>query len=151
MQTLPTLPIMKRVLFLRRVPLLADMGPAELKQVAAVAQERVFSDGALICRQGESGEEMFIVVAGEARVVLEAEGGQVRELARRQPGEVVGEMSIISREPRMAALIAAGETRLLSLDRKAFEGILRERPETGLAVMRVLSQRLREAQALPEA
>jgi HEAT repeat protein len=150
MQTLPTLPIMERVLFLQRVPLFADLEPAELKQVAAVAQERLFSDGTTICRQGEPGEEMFIVVAGEARVVLEAEGGRRRELARRQPGEVVGEMSIISREPRMAALIAAGETRLLSIDRKAFEGILRERPETGLAVMRVLSQRLREAQAPPE-
>jgi CRP-like cAMP-binding protein len=146
MQTLPTISLMERVLFLRRVPLFADLQPAELKQVAAIAQERLFSDGETICRQGEAGEEMFIVISGEARVVLDAEGGQSRDLARRRPGEVVGEMAIISQEPRMASVLAAGQVRLLSIDRRSFEGMLHERPETGLAVMRVLSQRLREAQ-----
>ena len=150
MQTLPTISLMERVLFLRRVPLFTDLQPAELKQVASIAQERLFSDGETICRQGEAGEEMFIVIAGEARVVLEAEGRQSRDLARRRPGEVVGEMAIISQEPRMASLLAAGPVRMLSIDRRSFEGILRERPETGLAVMRVLSQRLREAQGPPE-
>jgi CRP-like cAMP-binding protein len=93
---------------------------------------------------------MFIVISGEARVVLDAEGGQFRDLARRRSGEVVGEMAIISQEPRMASVLAAGPVRLLSIDRRSFEGILRERPETGLTVMRVLSQRLREAQGPPE-
>ena len=146
MQTLPTISLMERVLFLRRVPLFADLQPAELKQVASIAQERLFSDGETICRQGEAGEEMYIVISGEARVVLDAEGGQPRDLARRRPGEVVGEMAIITQEPRMASVLAAGQVRLLSIDRRSFEGILRERPETGLAVIRVLSQRLREAQ-----
>jgi HEAT repeat protein/predicted MFS family arabinose efflux permease len=146
MQTLPTISLMERVLFLRRVPLFADLQPAELKQVASIAQERLFSDGEAICRQGEAGEEMFIVISGEARVVVETEGGQSRDLARRRPGEVVGEMAIITQEPRMASVLAAGPVRLLSIDRRSFEGMLRERPETGLAVMRVLSQRLREAQ-----
>ena len=146
MQTLPTISLMERVLFLRRVPLFADLQPAELKQVGSIAQERLFSDGETICRQGEAGEEMYIVISGEARVVLDAEGGQSRDLARRRAGEVVGEMAIISQEPRMASVMAAGQVRLLSIDRRSFEGILRERPETGLAVMRVLSQRLREAQ-----
>ena len=146
MQTLHTISLLERVLFLRSVPLFADLQPAELKQVASIAQERLFSDGEAICRQGEAGEEMFIVISGEARVVLEAEAGQSRDLARRRPGEVVGEMAIITQEPRLASVLAAGQVRLLSIDRRSFEGILRERPETGLAVMRVLSQRLREAQ-----
>ena len=54
-------------------------------------------------------------------------------------------MAIISREPRFATLIADGVVRALCINQKQFEGILRERPEICLAMMRVLSQRLKEA------
>jgi CRP-like cAMP-binding protein len=66
-------------------------------------------------------------------------------VARRKAGEYVGEMAIINQEPRMASLVAAGDLRALCIDRKQFEGLLRERPETSLAVMRVLCARLKEA------
>ena len=69
------------------------------------------------------------------------------ELARRDPGDYVGEMAVISQEPRMASLLAEGDTRVLCIERGQFEAILRERPETSLAVMRMLIARLREAQA----
>jgi HEAT repeat protein/predicted MFS family arabinose efflux permease len=140
MNSLPTLSLMERILFLRRVPLFADLTPADLKQVGAIASERLYSDGDVIAHQGEIGDEMYVIVSGEVRVL--AGGGP--ELARRRTGEYVGEMAIISREPRMASLVAAGEARLLCIDQKHFEGLLRERPETSLAVMRVLCERLRE-------
>ncbi|MGH2555306.1 MAG: Crp/Fnr family transcriptional regulator, partial [Actinomycetota bacterium] len=87
-----------------------------------------------------------IVVSGEIRVVLETEGDQA-EVARRRPGDCVGEMAIVSEEPRMASLVAGGDVRTLSIDRRRFERILKERPEASLAVMRVLCERLREAHA----
>ena len=68
-----------------------------------------------------------------------------KEIARRNTGDVVGEMSIISGEPRIASLIAVEETHFLCLDKKSFEGLIRERPEVGFAVMRVLCVRLKEA------
>lgn len=64
------------------------------------------------------------------------------EIARARPNDFVGEMSIISQSPHSASLIAAGETRLLTISRTDFEQILRLRPETSLAVMRVLCNRL---------
>ncbi|MGH2521933.1 MAG: cyclic nucleotide-binding domain-containing protein, partial [Anaerolineales bacterium] len=142
--TIPTLSPMERILFLRRVPLFADLSPADLKQVAAVASEQFFPDGEVLFRQGEPGAEMFIVVSGEVRVVVSDEGKSEEEVARRKAGEYVGEMAIISQEPRMASLVASGDVRTLCIDQKHFEGILRERPETSLAVMRVLCARLRE-------
>jgi len=68
--------------------------------------------------------------------------------SQRGPGEYVGEMSIISREPRMASLTASSDVRLLFIGQKEFEGILRERPEASLAVMRVLINRLKESQGV---
>lgn len=143
METLQTLSLMERILFLRRVPLFAELPPADLKQIAAIAGEHVHTDGEVISEQGEMGDEMFIIVSGEVRVVATS-AGEAEEIVRRGPGEYVGEMSIISQEPRMASLIAAGEVRTLCIDQAEFEEILRSRPETSLAVIRVLCDRLRE-------
>ncbi|MCZ6528845.1 MAG: HEAT repeat domain-containing protein, partial [Chloroflexi bacterium] len=130
MKVLPTLSIMERILFLQRVPMFSELPPVELKQVAAVAWENFYTEGDLIARQGESGDAMFIIVDGEVKVYAE---DTREELALRGPGEYVGEMSIISQEPRMASLRAAGDVRMLCIGQKEFEGIIRERPETSLA------------------
>lgn len=143
--TLPTLSLMERILFFRRVPLFAYLTPADLKQVAGIASEQFFPDGETIAYQGEPGDEMYIIVSGEVRVMTPNADGTECEVARRKPGEYVGEMAIISQEPRMASLAAVGDLRALCIDRKQFEGLLRERPETSLAVMRVLCARLKEA------
>jgi len=100
----------------------------------------------MIARQGEPGEEMYIIVSGEVRVTSGEAGRAAVELARRGPGDYVGEMAIISQEPRMASLVAHGNVRVLHITQAQFESLLRERPETSLAVMRVLCARLKEMQ-----
>ncbi len=97
------------------------------------------------CEQGEPGDEMHIVVDGEIRVSVGSGDGSARDVASRTRGEYVGEMAILGEESRMASLVCAGPVRTLGLDRRSFERILRERPDVSLAVMRVLSDRLREA------
>ena len=146
METLATLSIMERILFLRRVPLFSDLPPGELKQVAAITNEQYYLDGEIIARQGEPGEEMYVIVSGEVLVTDSAGSQSTVEVARRGPGEYVGEMAIISQEPRMASLSAHGDVRVLHIAQPQFEAILRERPETSLAVMRVLCARLKEMQ-----
>ena len=144
MQTLQTLSLMERILFLKRVPLFSELPPTEIKQVAAIADEHLFVDGEIMADQNEPGDEMYIIVSGLVRVIVSNDGGLEVELARREAGQYVGEMALISRKPRMARLVAEGDVRTLCIGQKQFEGILRERPETSLAVMRVLSDRLRE-------
>jgi hypothetical protein len=68
MENIPTLSLMERILFFKQVLLFAGLAPGDLKQVAAVAQEESFSDGATIVRQGDVGDMMFIVVSGEISV-----------------------------------------------------------------------------------
>ena len=142
MKTSPTLSIMERILCLRRVPLFSGFTPADLKQVAAITGEHFFVDGDLIAGQDEPGDEMFIIVSGKVKVV-QKNGGVEKMVALRGPGEYVGEMSIITQEPRMASLVAQGDVRLLCISQKQFQSILRERPDTSLAVMRELINRLK--------
>ena len=144
MENIATLSLMERILFLKRVPLFEALSPADLKQVAAIAQEESFSDGALLAREGDVGDVMFILVSGEVSVTSTRDGKEV-ELARRKKGEYVGEMALISKEPRIATMTTVGNVRALSIDQKSFESLLRDRPDVSLAVIRILCERLKEA------
>jgi HEAT repeat protein len=143
------LSVIERVLFLRKVSLFADLSPADLERVAQLVEERGYADREVIAAEGELGEELHIVIEGTIRVVQGREGSE-RELVRRTSGDVVGEMSLIARAPRVASLIADGPVRTIRLGRHEFESMLRERPGVALAVMRVLVQRLAEG-GRPEA
>jgi HEAT repeat protein len=144
-ETLATLSIMERVLFLRKVPLFTALPPPDLRPIASIAEEHVYVDGDTIARQGDVGEEMHIIVSGAVSVAVRDGSDAQRVVAVRSEGDVVGEMAIVTNEPRMADLVARGSVRLLSIDRRRFESIIRERPETALGVIRVLSRRLAES------
>jgi CRP-like cAMP-binding protein len=135
--------LIERVLFLRRVPLFADLAPSDLEHVAATAEERGYADGETLAAQGELGDELHIVVEGTIRVVQERDGSD-HGLALRTEGDAVGEMSLITHAPRVASLVAEGPVRTIRIGHRAFESMLRERPEVALAVMRELAQRLTE-------
>ena len=139
METLATLPTMERILFLRQVPLFAELPPGDLKQIAAVAGEQLYDDGTLIAREGDAGNELLVIVEGEVGVVT---GGA--EIARRKRGDYVGEMAVLDGEPRSASLVARGTVRALRIGRRELETILRERPETSHAMLVVLIRRVRE-------
>lgn len=146
MENIATLSWMERILFLKRVPLFENLSPGDIKQVAALAQEESFSDGASLVREGDIGDVMFIIVSGEVRVWI-SQGQKEIELARRKAGEYVGEMALISKEPRSATVSAVGDVRTLSIDQRSFESLLRDRPDASLAVIQVLCERLKEADA----
>jgi len=138
-RTLPMLAVIERVLLLRKVPILDGLPPEDLERIAAVAEEHAYSDGDVIAAQGETGTETHIIVSGTVGVVANGRG-----VARRGSGDVVGEMAVITGLPRSATLLASGDVRLLTIGQRQFAGILRERPETGMAVMQVLARRLAE-------
>jgi HEAT repeat protein len=144
MENIATLALMERILFFKRVPLFQNLSPSDIKQVAAIAEEESFTDGDIIVQQGELGDVMFIIVSGEVRVVTTKDQKDV-ELARRKPGEYVGEMALISKEPRSATVEAVGNVHTLCINQKSFESLLRDRPDASLAVIQVLCQRLKEA------
>jgi hypothetical protein len=144
-----TISLVERVLILRHIPLFADLEARDLERLAAIAEERGFEDGETIAREGELGDAMYVVTDG-AIDVLSGTAGAERALARRTAGDVVGEMSIITRSPRMASLVAHGPVRTIRIGQREFESMVRERPDLALGVMRVLAMRVAEnARATP--
>ena len=142
MSTLTIVPLVERVLFLHKVPLFAALDPADLQQVARIATERAFGAGETIVREGETGDALYVVVTGTVRVLR---SGHV--VATRGAGDSVGEMALVGHEPRNATVVADGDVRTLCIARAEFESMLRDRPETALGVIRVLSARLSELTA----
>jgi HEAT repeat protein len=136
-RTETTVPLVERVVFLRKASLFAALPPQDLQPIAEVAEEHLFAEGDLIAAEGEPGDTTYVIVDGEVDVVADG-----RMLAVRGSGDVIGEMSVISSRPRVASLRAKSDVRVLEIHKPAFEAILRERPDTALALMRVLCERL---------
>jgi hypothetical protein len=141
--TANTISLVERALILRNIPLFADLEAKDLERLAAIAEERGFEEGETIAHEGELGDAMYVVTDGAIDVVSGTAGAE-RVLARRSAGDVVGEMSIITRSPRMASLVAAGPVRTIRIGQREFESMVRERPDLALGVMRVLAMRLAE-------
>jgi CRP-like cAMP-binding protein len=104
---------------------------------------RVYADGEIIVRQGDVGENMFVVQDGSVDIVVERDGREIflRTLGK---GEFIGEMAIFERVPRSATARAKGEARLLSVDRKTFLRRIHEDPSLAFRVVETLTRRVRE-------
>jgi HEAT repeat protein/CRP-like cAMP-binding protein len=153
MQTLGTLSIMSRILFLQKAGIFANLSPEDLRRMARVSKERIFAPGEIICYEGDTGDELYIVVSGRVQVIAgyggpnlsETPGGSGRTLAIRGEGEVLGEIAILDDTPRSATLRAySGPVRLLTLHADEFKRIMHERPELAIEVIRTLTRWLRE-------
>jgi predicted acylesterase/phospholipase RssA/CRP-like cAMP-binding protein len=114
---------------------------ATLEDVTARMRPRHFAAREFICRQGEVGDSLFVIQDGVAQVVVEEVGG-VRPLVRLRRGDVVGEMSLVTDEPRSASVIATVPTDVLELDRNAFAALLARHPALLANLSRILSRRL---------
>ena len=143
MKTLKTLSTLDRILLLREVPMFARLSPEDLEQIAEIAQEQLYSDQAIICREGEPGNMLFIIVSGEVQVLKSIEKKD-SVIAIRGAGEFVGEMAILESAPRFATLKAHGDVRVLVIEGDAFTAILLDRPEVAVSVLRHMSTRVRD-------
>ncbi len=143
MKTLKTLSTMDRILLLRGIPIFAGLAPEDLEKIAEIAHEELYPPRGIICREGEVGNSLYLIVNGEVEVV-KSMGAEEKILAVRKVGEFVGEMAILDSAPRSATLRALNEVRLLSIEGDAFNMILLDRPEVAVSVLRNMSARVRE-------
>jgi CRP-like cAMP-binding protein len=105
-----------------------------------------YTDGEVIVRQGDVGEQMFVVQEGEVQVIREADDREL-ELAVLTTGDVFGEMALFDREVRSATVRAKGDARVLTVDRRLFMRNVHEDPSLAFRILQRLSQRIRDLDA----
>jgi CRP-like cAMP-binding protein len=105
-----------------------------------------YRDREAIVRQGESGDCMYVIQAGEAEVVQAGAGGE-QQLALLSAGDFFGEMAIFEHEVRAATVRAVGEARVLRVDKRTLLRRIQEDPLLAVSLLETLSHRLRAMDA----
>jgi len=132
--------------FLKRVPLFEDLDRRSLESIANSAVEQSYQAGQDIVRQGDTGVGAFIIRSGRVEVVQERDGSTER-IGELRSGDVFGEMALLDEFPRSASVRAIEPTTCLGIQRWHFRGILDSHPQIALALLPVLTRRLRTAEA----
>ncbi len=137
--------ILSNLDLIRRVPLFSTLTQAQAESVADAVIKRRFKRGECIVEQGKKSNMLAIVLTGRARVVTTDSRGREVILATMNPGDYVGEMSLIDNQPHSATVRAEIQTDVLILGRMEFARCLPENTSMAYAVMKGLVQRLRHA------
>jgi MFS family permease len=118
-------------------PIFAPLPPPRLEQLALLLSERSVSPGETIVRQGDAGDDFFLISAGRVRVTVD--GAPAGELG---PGEGFGEIALLRDVSRTATVEALEQTTLYALDRAEFLGALSGHAESAAAAEGVAGRRL---------
>ena len=130
---------------IRRVPLFSMLTNDQAQSIADSVVKRRFRRGEIVVEHGRKSNTLFILLNGRARVLTSDSRGREVILAVLQPGDYVGEMSLIDNEPHSATVRAEVQTDMLVLGRTEFARCLPENSTLSYAIMRGLVSRLRQA------
>jgi len=105
---------------------------------------KTFPPGTMLFRDGERGNEMFVIQSGKVEISKEIRG-EKQVLATIGAGEFFGEMAILNNKPRSASATVLEESKMLVIDPKTFESMIKGNTEIAVRMIKKLSQRLEEA------
>jgi len=126
---------------LRSSVVFSELSVESLSRIAEKVQEVEFEKDVVICKEGDPGDKMYVVVDGLAAVLQDMGWGQ-RELKRIGPGEIFGEMALISGEKRSATVMTVEPTTCLQLGKESFLSALDEDAHLARVVAKLLTTRL---------
>jgi CRP-like cAMP-binding protein len=110
--------------------------------IASCVEERRFAAGDLLLRQGEPGDGLFVIAEGAVEVSIRDERGQRHTLTRAFAGDVIGEMALLTGEPRNADVAAVTAVRALLLSAASFQNLAGRHPEISVVLTNLVADRL---------
>ena len=125
---------------LGRIDFVQALSEPAKKVLIERAQFVDYGPGQAVVRQGEQGDTLYLVASGEVSVRVRVEGGE-KEVARLGRGGLLGEMSVLTGDPRSATVVSLGDAVLLRVDREAFQRILSAEPELAQKLAEVIARR----------
>ncbi|HEY7269319.1 MAG TPA: ATP-binding cassette domain-containing protein [Dehalococcoidia bacterium] len=136
-----TAPVKPDLRTLESIPLFARCSSEEIGAIADGFESLGVSRDTVIFREGDGAADMYIVAAGQVRIVSDVETEKV-VLAHFGPGDFFGEMALLSGEPRSAGAIATTDATLLRLSRDSFHDLIEHHPGINEEISRVLAERV---------
>lgn len=133
----------EEVEMLRKIPLFAAIDPGKLKLLAFASDRKIYNSGEDLFKQGDAGDAAFVIVNGNADVIVSTEKKEV-VVASVGHNEIIGEISILCEVPRTATVRATETLEVLKVKKEHFLGLVSQVPELGIEVMRELASRLQK-------
>jgi CRP-like cAMP-binding protein len=124
------------------VPLFSELSADGFERVIDALELRRLDHGEVIVRQGEPGDSFFVIARGMVRITRETALGETEELAKLGEGSILGEMAVLSAEPRTASVSADGGADLLVFKRDALAAMSADLPQVGKVLERFAMQRM---------
>ncbi len=137
---------MDKLAILRMNRVLQTLTEDELEKFAQIVRERHLPGGAILFREGEKGEAMYIIAYGSVRILKTSKRGE-EEIITLGTGAMFGELALLDGSPRSATAITMEKTDLLEIRRDDLEKFFNEYPRIGLklclSMSRLITSRLR--------
>ena len=131
----------RRLRLLERVDVFRVLPEPSLRQLAQQVREVIFGRGEVVLRQGDPGQSLYVIDLGEVVISVARDNAPPVEVNRLGPSAFFGEMSLLTGEPRSATVTTAVQSRMLMIDKPAFEAVMRQSPHLAEAISRVLVER----------
>ena len=128
---------------LRRAPLFAGLRPDALDGLAAQLRRHTFKRGTMIFHKDQTGDALYVIESGRVRIFLPTESGTELTVEVSGPGDVFGELALLDGRPRSASAEALEDTTTFTLTREEFKAHLAATPQLAVALIELLSTRLR--------
>ncbi len=103
-----------------------------------------FAEGTVLFREGDEGREMFVIRSGQVAISKRVRDVE-KQLSTLGPGEFFGEMSLLTKKPRSATAVLLTDAKMLVIDPKTFEAMLRGNAEIAVRMIKMLADRLDQA------
>jgi len=124
--------------------LFSHLPASELQKLHAVTRELKFAPGQQIFKEGDPGDGMYVVKAGEVQISAMMSHGERHVFSQVMPGDVFGEMAVLDNQPRSATASAQGDTTVYFVPREQLVKMLKESPDLSMTMVQEISGRLRE-------
>jgi signal transduction histidine kinase len=133
--------------FLKRLPLFAGLDDNDLNWLWDMAEPVSIRAGQLLMQEGTPGDACYIVLEGEFEITKRSDNQDIK-IAQREPGAVIGEMSLLDHSPRSASVRATTDARLLRISQNTFDLLLKNSSSAAIAIIHIVSDRLRQNEGL---
>ncbi|HEY9879713.1 MAG TPA: cyclic nucleotide-binding domain-containing protein [Leptolyngbyaceae cyanobacterium] len=124
---------------IEHIEMLHSLSPSEMQALIPLLKPLRVEPGTVLCHEGAPGDALFLIVDGEAEILKGS-----HKMAVLGPGEMFGEMALLTGEERSATVIARSLMDLYELDKVDFDGMLTQSPQLASGLSRILARRLRE-------
>ncbi len=132
---------------LKQVPLFHSLGKESIDFIIQRLKFKTFNANETVCKIGDPGDEMYIIISGKVKICIYTEDGQEQVVATLGSGDYFGEMSLMTGEPRSASVITTEDSEMFSLHKNDFDVILEKFPSISISIGKIMSQRLRDTLA----